>query len=476
MNTLSLKAPIISLLAVAALLVPASVFAQIGPCPSSGTCPDGQVCLTPPEGGPQCFKTCTPGVSDPAADEGCPTGNTCGGADTALGRNVCISLEGSSLGDLSDTDTGETPSEPARGTAEERPFQSITPRLGVEVPGVTFSPATKQGDTVYVPFLAQYISGVYRYAVGVVLIISIVMVVYGGFRYLVGSSYEDVSRGKEIIRDAIAGMLIVIGAYMILQTINPATLDLSVLKLELVDQQELILRSTTAETGVDSAGEPGAAPSGPPPDSPYTACPFTLENPVSTSPYRRRDDRTREFMTRISSTVSGEPAEKVILIAQAAVECGLHMGACGSSSETVYEAAGIEGHGRRIDGIGTANTHYLQELTRNCRTTTGDSRECKREARRLAAERFSSNIENWPDAYTDQLRPGDFINVFTVWTSDDAPNGAGQHSAIFLGWESGGQARLFNGSWGNNVRYSSYCIASSCGDRMYPITNIWRPN
>ncbi len=68
-----------------------------------------------------------------------------------------------------------------------------------------------------------------------------VMVVYGGFRYLVGSGLGDVKRGKEIILDAIAGLIILLGAYVILANINPATLNLQTLHVNAVrpEQAEL---------------------------------------------------------------------------------------------------------------------------------------------------------------------------------------------------------------------------------------------
>lgn len=84
-----------------------------------------------------------------------------------------------------------------------------------------------QGRTV-VTGLADYIAASYRYAIGIVAIAAIVMIVYGGFRYLIGSAMSDVSKGKKIIFDALMGLLIVLGAYLILQTINQDTLSLKV--------------------------------------------------------------------------------------------------------------------------------------------------------------------------------------------------------------------------------------------------------
>jgi 3D (Asp-Asp-Asp) domain-containing protein len=75
------------------------------------------------------------------------------------------------------------------------------------------------------------------------------MVVYGGFRYLLGSAFDDIARGKEIIQDAIAGLILIFAAYLILQTINPATLNLNVLGLTTIT-------FTEGEHGGEEALEP----------------------------------------------------------------------------------------------------------------------------------------------------------------------------------------------------------------------------
>jgi hypothetical protein len=149
---------------------------------------------------------------------------------SVTGQGVCV------LPDSPLMTGGTTPTPNPAPATPEIPFTSITPQLGVEIPGLELSPAIKSGETVSLPFLAQYINAAYRYMVAIVLIVSIVMVVYGGFRYLVGASMGDVKAGKKIIMDALGGMLIVLGAYMILNTINPETLNLKVLSLAFVKE------------------------------------------------------------------------------------------------------------------------------------------------------------------------------------------------------------------------------------------------
>jgi hypothetical protein len=112
---------------------------------------------------------------------------------------------------------------------EDRQSQSLLPvHLAIPIGGID-----------QVDGLPDYINLAYRYLVTVVLIVAIVMVVYGGFRYLVGASLGDIQAGKKIILDAIVGMLLVLGAYTILSTVNPATTILSLKAPEPIECQNL---------------------------------------------------------------------------------------------------------------------------------------------------------------------------------------------------------------------------------------------
>ncbi|HEU0051480.1 MAG TPA: pilin [Patescibacteria group bacterium] len=123
---------------------------------------------------------------------------------------------------------------PTQGLEVQVAKDIITPQLGVPIPGLTFSSATQQDDYLSIPFLGDYIAAVYRYAVGISVILAIIMVVYGGFRYLIGSAAGDVKKGRTIIVDAIAGMLITLCAYLILHIANPSTLNLDAIRLPIV--------------------------------------------------------------------------------------------------------------------------------------------------------------------------------------------------------------------------------------------------
>lgn len=196
------------------LATPLATQAIVTPCGAGDTCPSGQICIGA-EGDRNCYQTCTPGSTEP--DAACPSGEACT-RPTGFSEDVCQATTGE----------GVTPVE----EEEETAFTPVVPELGVPIPGVTLEQPTREGSIVRVAFLAGYINGIYRYLTAIILVVAIVMCVYGGFLYLVGSAgVGSIQRGKSIIVNAVMGMLITLGAYALLNIVNPATTQLKTLEL-----------------------------------------------------------------------------------------------------------------------------------------------------------------------------------------------------------------------------------------------------
>ncbi len=155
-------------------------------------------------------------------------------------------------------------------TENARPFRALTPELGVPIPGVQLSPPILENGEVTIPFLAQYIAAGYRYGVSVAIVAAIIMTIYGGFRYLMGSAFEDVSRGKQIITDSIGGLMIALGAYLLLATVNPATLRLPSLSLSTVRTESS--DQADADSRLNEDGSVGAT-------GPHSLCRENLLHP-----------------------------------------------------------------------------------------------------------------------------------------------------------------------------------------------------
>lgn len=137
-------------------------------------------------------------------------------------------------------------------TQEPTPFTPVVPVLGVPIPGFEFTPATEVDGVVSVPYLSQYINAIYRYMTAIVLTVAIVMVMIGGFKYLLAATPMAVKDGKKTISDALIGMMLVLGAYVILNTVNPALISLETLSFRRVDSMSFALDTRDEDTGEPS--------------------------------------------------------------------------------------------------------------------------------------------------------------------------------------------------------------------------------
>jgi hypothetical protein len=128
--------------------------------------------------------------------------------------------------------TTATPSTP--------PKSSITPTLNVEIPGLTFSPAVISASTVKSNFLADYINAIYLFLIGTGVVFVIIMVMIGGLQYTIGAGSEaQIGKGKERIRNAITGLVLLLCTFLILKTTNPQLVTMKMLELQNVLEEGL---------------------------------------------------------------------------------------------------------------------------------------------------------------------------------------------------------------------------------------------
>jgi hypothetical protein len=144
----------------------------------------------------------------------------------------------------------------------------VTPTLNVQIPGLKFSKVSVDGELIDFPWLAQYLAILYKYTIGASIVAAAIMLVYGGFKYILSTTAPSVSGAKETITDAIAGLLLVLAAYLIISTISPTAISLksfSLLKVDRSDYDAPSLKLIEKETKVAKGQLP---PDPPPPPSP----------------------------------------------------------------------------------------------------------------------------------------------------------------------------------------------------------------
>jgi len=75
---------------------------------------------------------------------------------------------------------------------------------------------------------AQIVSQLYTYALGIAGTLAVMMIVYGGIKYIIGAGNTSAQGdAKDIITSAIWGIVLLAGAYLVLSTINPDIVNLN---------------------------------------------------------------------------------------------------------------------------------------------------------------------------------------------------------------------------------------------------------
>jgi lipoprotein-anchoring transpeptidase ErfK/SrfK len=106
--------------------------------------------------------------------------------------------------------------------------------------------------------LGAYLNLIIRIFIGLCAVLATVMIVIGGMEYMTSDLISSKEAGKDRIRNAILGLLLALGAYAILYTINPAILNntdpnISTATIVVV-ADEALLNRTDGPSAVATAG------------------------------------------------------------------------------------------------------------------------------------------------------------------------------------------------------------------------------
>ncbi len=125
----------------------------------------------------------------------------------------------------------------------------VSPDLIVPIPGLTFNTKSTvtdcgNGKCLDIPLLAQYISTFFKYTVGIAFIASALILIYGGFLYLLGSTGMQVQDAKQKMVDALVGFTIFLGAYVILTNVNPNLTAPATLRVPCIKGKPFVLNDS----------------------------------------------------------------------------------------------------------------------------------------------------------------------------------------------------------------------------------------
>lgn len=81
--------------------------------------------------------------------------------------------------------------------------------------------------------LIKYLTNIFKIGIGIAGLLAVIMIMYGGIIYMSTDSFTGKSEGKEIIKNALLGLMLALISWLILNTINPDILSFKQLDLPL---------------------------------------------------------------------------------------------------------------------------------------------------------------------------------------------------------------------------------------------------
>ena len=164
--------------------------------------------------------------------------------------------------------------------------------------------------------LEAYIANMYRLGVGIATLLAVLMVIWGGVEYMTTDAWGHKEEGKERIQSALFGLMLALGSYVIIATIDKSILDVDFDmlsaedRLSVEDQFSLSVPGQTRDEFMKDSRPQGAwGTSLPDPDSDfYTGNSFVSDGMKNVrSTYYYAGEKYREKWTDAGESSTGIP-------------------------------------------------------------------------------------------------------------------------------------------------------------------------
>ncbi len=382
-------------------------------------------------------------------------------------------------------------------TLEEKRYTDIVkdlkpPQPSIRIPGIQFSDVQRTLDAdgnISVPWIGEYISGIYKFAMGLGSIVAVILIIQQGITIVISGGGEMKTEAYQKIGKIFLGLGILWGSYAILYTINPELVNFKILKIKFIEPAELpTLGTTTVATGdTESAG--GPIPGSHKPIT--TSCPLALTSTVGKN---SKIEFREKMKTALTAT---NQRDRIVQIADIADACNVNWGSCGNTAGTITALGGggdtgcIDsdkgncndgGKGKKIFGVSNTQRNFLfgwrcgvnKEYPGKAKPfgqCVDSAKEAVAKVRTyLFSEKAAGQLPaDWPDGWANKLRPGDRVVIYNG--NEDL---VGSHAVIFTGW-AGDKMQVVQGGGGGSgeekdrARSGTWCVKSSCEDNLIPL-------
>jgi hypothetical protein len=154
------------------------------------------------------------------------------------------------------------PTVPTVGTTD--PLKDLlikSPGISIKIPGLDFSNINKPDEQgyLYIPWIAEYMTALYKFALGIVSVIAVIMIIVQGARIVTSGGGQQKTDAYKKILQAIVGLFIAWGSYAILYNVNPDLVKFNALKVKYVTPAALEDIVDSPNTDLNSSSGGGVA-------------------------------------------------------------------------------------------------------------------------------------------------------------------------------------------------------------------------
>jgi hypothetical protein len=101
--------------------------------------------------------------------------------------------------------------------------------------------------------ITQYVKAFYDYMVVGASVLAVIFIMIGGFQILYSAGGEAVGEGRKKITNAILGLVLIFCSYILLQTVNPALVNLQAPRIKLIKANYLTMLQSSNGIGIGDA-------------------------------------------------------------------------------------------------------------------------------------------------------------------------------------------------------------------------------
>jgi len=115
------------------------------------------------------------------------------------------------------------------------------PEFQIPIDTITLTQANCSGPDnsgqCEIPWIAEYIKGIYQYGLGIGGILAAIVLMAGGVLWLISAGdVSRISQAKDLIIGSITGLIILLGTYLILTQINPKLTNLKAISVKMIER------------------------------------------------------------------------------------------------------------------------------------------------------------------------------------------------------------------------------------------------